>query len=79
MHKKARPEIIQWLDCLFLCKLQTWYSKIKGKTETKDNNPAVSGKNCLCNEQIFCQAKNRYALPDQLPLDWDVIRQEMKK
>ena len=52
--------------------------KQNGKTETKVKQSADE-RIVWCNEQIFCQAKNRYALPDQLVLDWDVIRQEMLK
>ena len=80
VHKKARPEIIQWLDCLFFAqkKKGTVIVKSNGKTETKVKQ-STDERIVWCNEQIFCQAKNRYALPDQLPLDWDVIRQEMNK
>jgi hypothetical protein len=80
VHKKARPEIIQWLDCLFFAQMKkgTVIVKQNGKTETKVKQSADE-RIVWCNEQIFCQAKNRYALPDQLVLDWDVIRQEMVK
>tara|TARA_R100000734_G_C3284587_1_gene77539 strand:+ start:36 stop:785 length:750 start_codon:yes stop_codon:yes gene_type:complete len=80
VHKKARPEITQWLDCLFFAQMKkgTVIVKQNGKTETKVKQSAEE-RIVWCNEQIFCQAKNRYGLPDQLPLDWDVIRQEMKK
>ena len=80
VHKKARPEIIQWLDCLFFAqkKKGTVIVKSNGKTETKVKQ-STDERIVWCNEQIFCQAKNRYALPDSLPLDWDLIRREMNK
>jgi len=80
VHKKARPEIIQWLDCLFFAQKKKGTVKIQsnGKVETKVKQ-SKDERIVWCNEQIFCQAKNRYALPDELPLDWNQIRAEMLK
>ena len=74
LHQKAAEKMFQWSDCTLFAK-----QEINILTEKKDfggqRKRAGGGERRMyCNDAPTYQAKNRYDLPDEMPLDYEVFK-----
>ena len=74
LHKQAAEKMYQWSDCTLFAK-----QEITILTEKKDfggqRKRAGGGERRMyCNDSPTYQAKNRYDLPDEMPLDYEIFR-----
>lgn len=70
LHKHADAAVCDWADAIFFCNY-----KVNTVTGDKDRQRAVGkGERMLwCNERPAFKAKNRYAMPDSLPMQWSEV------
>lgn len=73
LNAKAAEKMAQWADCVLFARME-----ISLVTEQKDfggtRKRAGGGERRLyCNESPSFTAKNRYALPDEMPLEYPVF------
>jgi hypothetical protein len=79
LHRKAADLILEHSDCCFFANFKLGTVQVKGKGGTMTTK-AVSGDRVIyCVEKPAYLAKNRYALPESLPFDWETVRAEMLK
>lgn len=74
LNAKAAEKMYQWADCVLFAK-----QEISVTTEKKDfggvRKRAGGGERRMyCNDSPTYHAKNRYDLPDEMPLDYEVFR-----
>lgn len=74
VSKKAAPLLREWADlCLFL-NYKLVLVNVDGKGQTKGKNKAQGGRRVMYSTHTpFWDAKNRYDLPDEMPLDYKQI------
>ena len=79
LHRKAGDLILEHSDCCFFANFKLGTVKTQGKGG-QTNTKAVQG-----NRVIYTQAKpaflakNRYGLPEEMPFDWESIREAIIK
>ena len=79
LHRKAADLILEHSDCCFFANYKLGTVQVKGKGGNMTTK-AVSGERIIyCQEKPAYLAKNRYALPETLPFDWETVRAEMLK
>lgn len=79
LHRKAADLILEHSDCCFFANYKLGTVQVKGKGGNMTTK-AVSGDRVIyCVEKPAYLAKNRYALPESLPFDWETVRAEMLK
>ena len=79
LHRKAADLILEHSDCCFFANFKLGTVQVKGKGGNMTTK-AVSGDRVIyCVEKPAYLAKNRYALPEMLPFDWETVRSEMLK
>jgi len=79
LHRKAGDLILEHSDCCFFANFKLGTVQVKGKGGNMTTK-AVSGERIIyCQEKLAYLAKNRYALPESLPFDWETVRAEMLK
>ena len=79
LHRKAADLILEHSDCCFFANFKLGTVQVKGKGGNMTTK-AVSGERIIyCQEKPAYLAKNRYALPETLPFDWETVRAEMLK
>ncbi len=72
--KKVAPMIREWADAVFFMNYKTVIVNVDGKGQTKGKNKAQGGRRVMyTNHTPFWDAKNRFGLPDELPLDFSSI------
>lgn len=72
--KKVAPMIREWADAVFFLNYKTVIVNIDGKGQTKGKNKAQGGRRVMYTTHTpFWDAKNRFGLPDELPLDFKEI------
>jgi len=78
LHKKAAALLLEHSDACFFAAKKLGTIKVQGKSGM--TTKTVSGDRIIYtnNDPAFL-AKNRYNLPDELPMDWNAIREEMLK
>lgn len=70
--KRVAPLIKEWADLMLFCNFDAMV--IHGATPM-DKNRLVGNKRVMwCNHQAFCDAKNRFGLPDKLEMDYEPLR-----
>lgn len=70
LHKKASALVAEWVDVLAFIQLDVHITKEDGGFNKKRARAITSGERKMCvTGTPQYQAKNRYALPDELPLD----------
>jgi len=74
LNAKAADKMYQWADCVLFAK-----QEINVTTEKKDfggtRKRAGGGERRMyCNDSPTFMAKNRYDLPDEMPLDYEIFR-----
>ncbi len=72
--KKVAPMIREWADAVFFLNYKTVIINVDGKGHTKGKNKAQGGRRVMhTNHTPFWDAKNRFGLPDEIPLDFNEI------
>lgn len=72
--KKVAPMIREWADAVFFMNYKTVIVNVDGKGQTKGKNKAQGGRRVMYTTHTpFWDAKNRFGLPDELPLDFSQI------
>jgi hypothetical protein len=72
LHKKADAAVCEWADCVLFCNYKVTVIDAGGSADKKRG--VGKGERLLhTNERPAFKAKNRYSMPDQLPLDWDQV------
>ena len=72
--KKVAPMIREWADAVFFLNYKTVIVNVDGKGQTKGKNKAQGGRRVMYTTHTpFWDAKNRFGLPDELPLDFKEI------
>ena len=79
LHRKASDLILEHSDCCFFANYKLGTVQVKGKGGNMTTK-AVSGERIVyTQEKPAFLAKNRYALPETLPFEWETVRAEMLK
>ncbi|MCC8067011.1 MAG: AAA family ATPase [Clostridiales bacterium] len=72
--KKVAPLIREWADMVLFANYKTIVVNVDGQGSTKGKNKAQGGRRIMYTTHHPCwDAKNRYGLPDELPLDYAEI------
>lgn len=72
--KKVAPMIREWADAVFFLNYKTVIINVDGKGQTKGKNKAQGGRRVMYTTHTpFWDAKNRFGLSDELPLDYNEI------
>lgn len=70
MQKKTAPLIKEWVDMILFCNFKTYVVESNGKKK------AQGGERVMYTTHHPCwDAKNRFGLPDMLPMSFDSIRE----
>ena len=79
LHRKAADLLLEHSDACFFASFKLGTVKVQGKGGNMTTK-AVSGERVVyTQEKPAYLAKNRYGLPEELPMEWSVIREEMLK
>lgn len=72
--KKVAPMIREFMDAVFFLNYKTVIINVDGKGQTKGKNKAQGGRRVMYTTHTpFWDAKNRFGLPDEIPLDFNEI------
>ncbi|MCC8152483.1 MAG: AAA family ATPase [Lachnospiraceae bacterium] len=72
--KKVAPLIREWADMVLFANYKTIVVNVDGQGSAKGKNKAQGGRRVMYTSHHPCwDAKNRYGLPDELPLDYAEI------
>ena len=72
--KKVAPMIKEWADVVLFLNYQINIINTDGKGQLKGKNKAQGGRRVIhTNHTPFWDAKNRYGMPDEMPLDYESI------
>ena len=73
--KQVAPLIREWVDALLFLNYKTIVVNVDNQGAAKGKNKAQGGKRVIYTTHNPCwDAKNRFGLPDELPLSYDSIR-----
>jgi len=79
LHRKAGDLILEHSDCCFFANFKLGTVKTQGKGG-QTNTKAVQGDRVIyTTAKPAFLAKNRYGLPEEMPFDWDSIREAIIK
>lgn len=79
LHRKAGDLILEHSDCCFFANYKLGTVKTQGKGG-QTNTKAVQGDRVIYTQaKPAFLAKNRYGLPEEMPFDWDSIREAIIK
>jgi hypothetical protein len=74
LHKAAAKLVYKWADCILFVNYATYTKKEDlGFNKTKVRGTGAGERVVYTSERPAYLAKNRYNLPDELPLDWSAI------
>ena len=73
--KKVAPMIREWADLVLFANYKVNVVNVDNQGATKGKNKAQGGRRVMYTTHTpFWDAKNRYGLPEELPLDYEQIR-----
>lgn len=73
--KKVAPMIREWADLVLFANYKVNVINVDNQGATKGKNKAQGGRRVMYTTHTpFWDAKNRYGLPEELPLDYEQIR-----
>ena len=79
LHRKATDLLVEHADAVFFGAFKLGQVQVKGKGGGMTTK-AVSGDRVVYTQDNTAYlAKNRYGLPEELPMEWSAIREEMLK
>ena len=74
MNKKTAPIVKEWADMILFCNYKTMVVNIDGQGAQKGKNKAQGGRRVMYTTHHACwDAKNRFGLPEELPMDYSAI------
>lgn len=74
LSKHNSPLVKEWADAILFCTYKTMVVNIDGQGAQKGKNKAQGGRRVMYTQHHPCwDAKNRFGLPDELPMEWDAI------
>jgi len=79
LHRRAADLIQEYCDCIFFAAFKLGQVKVQGKGGQLNNKTVKGDRVLYTTDSPAYLAKNRFALPEELPFDWDVIRSEILK
>lgn len=72
---QTSPLVKEWADMVLFCNYKTIVENVDGKGAQKGKNKARGGRRVMYTTHHNCwDAKNRYGLEEELPLDYEAIR-----
>ena len=72
--KKVAPLIREWADAVLFLNYKVNVINVDNQGAAKGKNKAQGGRRVIhTNHTPFWDAKNRYGMPDELPLEWESI------
>lgn len=73
---QTSPIVKEWCDLLLFCNYKTTVVNVDGKGAQKGKNKVQGGKRVMYTAHHSCwDAKNRFGLPEELPMDYAEISQ----
>jgi hypothetical protein len=79
LHRKASDLIVEHADAVFFCARKLGTVSVKGKSGGMTTKVHKGERTIFTEDDPGYLAKNRYGLPPELPMDWEIIRKEMLK
>ena len=79
LHRKAGDLILEHSDCCFFANFKLGTVKVQGKGGQMTTKAIAGDRVIYTVEKPAFLAKNRYGLPEEMPFEWKVIREEMLK
>lgn len=74
LSKKTAPLVKEAMDMLLFCNYKTFVVNVDGQGAQKGKNKAQGGKRVMYTQHHPCwDAKNRFGLPEELPMEWGAI------
>ena len=74
LQKKTSPVLKEWADMVLFCNYRTYVVNVDGQGAAKGKNIAQGGERVIYTTHHNCwDAKNRFGLPDVLPLSYQSI------
>ena len=75
LSKGAAPMVKEWADMVLFANYKTIVVNVDGQGVQKGKNKVQGGKRVMYTTHHNCwDAKNRYGLPDEIPMDYNEIR-----
>lgn len=75
LTKQVAPMVKEWADMVLFANYKTIVINVDGQGAQKGKNKAQGGKRVMYTTHHSCwDAKNRYGLPDEIPMDYNEIR-----
>lgn len=75
LTKQVAPMVKEWADMVLFANYKTIVINVDGQGAQKGKNKAQGSKRVIYTTHHCCwDAKNRYGLPDEIPMDYDEIR-----
>tara|TARA_R100001086_G_scaffold227718_1_gene146920 strand:+ start:24060 stop:24803 length:744 start_codon:yes stop_codon:yes gene_type:complete len=78
LHRKASDLVSEYSDVIFFATFNLGSVKVQGKGGQLSSKLVKGDRVLYTNDNPAYLAKNRYALPDELPFDWETIRKAIK-
>lgn len=79
LHRKAADLLLEHSDACLFASFKLGTVKVQGKGGNMTTKAVSGDRMCYTVEKPAYLAKNRYGLPEELPMDWKIIREEMLK
>ena len=74
LSKHDSPLVKEWADAILFCNYKTMVVNVDGQGTQKGKNKAQGGRRVMYTQHHPCwDAKNRFGLPEELPMEWDAI------
>lgn len=74
LQKKTAPIVKEWADMVLFCNYRTLVVNVDGQGAVKGKNKAQGGERVMYASHHNCwDAKNRFGLPDQMPMSFDSV------
>ena len=74
LQKGTAPLVKEWADMLLFCNYKTYVVNVDGQGAQKGKNKVMGGERVMYTSHHNCwDAKNRFNLPEQLPMEFDSI------
>lgn len=74
MSKQDSPMVKEWADMILFCSYKTYVINVDNQGAQKGKNKAQGGKRVMYTQHHPCwDAKNRFGLPEELPMEWGAI------
>lgn len=79
LHKTAEALVCDWADAVLFANYKTVAVQSGPKGSERKRGHSDGTRALHCNEHAAWRAKNRYRMPDRLPLDWDEVAKFLPK